>query len=119
MVKETQEGCLSRSISLFLRTIQFVKTEAACRKDFFDKLAPPGTRTRGRLIPAMPGRLFFVNYLHQPIVVIGGKHYNNNINYIISLMETGVSFSTIDQLVLPEAWMDSHRSKNKKEAHSL
>jgi len=37
-VKETQEGCLSRSVSLFLRTFKFVKTEAACRKDFFDKL---------------------------------------------------------------------------------
>jgi len=50
MVKETQEGCLSRSISLFLRTFQFVKTEAACRKDFFDKLG--GERNpRGFLSP--------------------------------------------------------------------
>ena len=40
MAEETQEGCLSRSISLFLRTFKFVKAETACRKDFFDKLWP-------------------------------------------------------------------------------
>ena len=40
-VKETQEGCLSRAINDFLNVITFKKLQAACRKDFFDKLRPP------------------------------------------------------------------------------
>jgi len=37
-VKETQEGCLSRAINDFLNVMAFKKSQAACRKDFFDKL---------------------------------------------------------------------------------
>ena len=58
MVKETQEGCLSRSISLFLRTFKFVKTESACRKDFFDKLSSPRHIAVARLPPGFSAAAF-------------------------------------------------------------
>ena len=52
-VKETQEGCLSRAINDFLNVITFKKSQAACRKDFFDKLgrtwsARPQKTVQGR-----------------------------------------------------------------------
>ncbi len=46
-VKETQEGCLSRAINDFLNVMAFKKSQAACRKDFFDKL---GAAPMGRLL---------------------------------------------------------------------
>ena len=37
-VKENRQGCLSRSIKSFFKLFESLKTQAACQKDFFDKL---------------------------------------------------------------------------------
>ena len=44
-MKETQEGCLSFSIKVFLHFLSAEKLAAACRKDFFDELKRPLSRS--------------------------------------------------------------------------